>query len=518
MNLDVLLSNAIGQFRDHVALDDGSRRFTFAETGRRLNRLGNALMKLGLAPQERIASLQLNSIETIEVDLTACRFGFVRTLLNWRLEPDDHVYVLNHCGAKVLVFGEAFTAAVDGIRDRLQTVEHFVCVGHPPAWASAYDDLVGRSTEAPPAHTMQLTDLHSIYYTSGTTGQPKGVLLDQRNWLVLTRNHLVDPFKDIGPEDVMLHAAPISHASGACVVPHFVRGARQRILPRFEPGAALAAIEADGVTNTFVAPTMALMMLEHGDHDRTDKSSLRRVFYGGAPMAAEQVRTFMDRWGDVLLQGYGQWEAPQLFTWMSSRQHREALDEGKEHRLASAGVPLSFCRVGVMDDDGRLLPAVAEGEIVTAGDHLMIGYLKNPEATAAERVGEWQRTGDIGRIDPDGFVYLTDRKKDVILTGGGNVYPRQVEEVLYTHPDVLECVALGIPDDRWGEVVHAIVIARPGRTPDADAFLAWARDRLSTDRRPRSVEFVAELPKSNYGKILRRELRERFWQGRKRRI
>ena len=171
-----------------------------------------------------------------------------------------------------------------------------------------------------------------------------------------------------------------------------------------------------------------------------------------------------------------------------------------------------------MDDDGTLLPVGAEGEIVTAGDHLMVGYLDNPEATAAERVGDWQRTGDIGRIDRDGYVYLTDRKKDVILTGGGNVYPRQVEEVLHGHPDVLECVVLGIPDERWGEAVHAMAILRPGRTPEPDAFLAWARERLSTDRRPRSVEFVAELPKSNYGKILRRELRERFWQGRQRRI
>jgi len=522
MNLDVLLSNAVDRHRDRIAVGDARRRFSYAEVDRRLNRLGQALLALGLGRQDRIASLQQNSIETFEVDLAAARFGFVRTLLNWRQTADDHAYVIDHAEAKVLVFGGQFVELVAGLRERLPLVRHYICVadgaGPVPDWAHDYDALLAGAAETPPRYPVGEQDWHSIYYTSGTTGKPKGVVLSQRNWLVLVRNHLVDPFREVTSDDVLLHAAPMSHASGAFLIAHFVRGARQFIVPRFDAGEVLAAIERERVTTSFLAPTMILMLLEHPDHAKTDKSSLRNVVYGGAPMAAEHVRTVCREWGYVLSQGYGQWEAPQLMVAMNQAQHRIALEEGKEHRLASAGLPLSFCRIAVMDDEGNLLPTGAEGEIVTAGDHLMVGYLKNPEATAAERVGEWQRSGDVGRIDADGFVYLTDRKKDLIISGGNNIYPRVLEEVLHTHPAVHECIVVGVPDARWGELVHAVVIRRKGAELEADAFLAWCRDRLPGDKRPRSVEFVDELPKSNYGKILRREVRARYWSGRGRSI
>jgi acyl-CoA synthetase (AMP-forming)/AMP-acid ligase II len=236
-------------------------------------------------------------------------------------------------------------------------------------------------------------------------------------------------------------------------------------------------------------------------------------------MAVEHVKETMRLWGPVLVQGYGQWEAPQIVTVLDQAQHREAIENpALTHRLASAGLPLSFVRIAIMDDAGTLLPPGEDGEVVTAGDHLMVGYLDNPEATQAERHGIWQRTGDIGRMDADGFVYLTDRKKDLIITGGSNVYPREIEEVLYTHPGVLEALAIGVPDEKWGERVHALLVPRPGHAIDEEAFLAWCRDRLGTDKRPRSVELVADLPKSAYGKILRRDVRQRYWHGRERRI
>jgi len=321
----------------------------------------------------------------------------------------------------------------------------------------------------------------------------------------------VDTYARTDPSDVLLHAAPMSHASGALIMAHLVRGAAQRVLRRFEPEVALDAFERDRASTLWLAPTMLIMLLEHPSLGRRDLSSLRSVRYGGAPMAGERVKEAVRRLGPVLCSGWGQWEAPQQCTWFSQADIGEALEQGRPERLLSVGRSITFGDVGIADEDGRLLGPDAEGEVVVAGDHLMVGYLGQPEQTAALRFGAWQRTGDIGRIDRDGFVYLTDRKNDLIITGGSNVYPRDVEEVLFAHPAVREAVAVGVPDPRWGETVHAVVVLRAGAQGDAEGVLAWCRDRLASYKRPRSVEFVDELPKNAYGKILRREVRQRFW-------
>lgn len=519
MNLDVLIGNAIGRFRDRIAIEDDARCRTFHEVGERTSRLGHALSRLGLTKGSRIASLQYNSIETLELDLMSARYGYVRTLLNARYAPADIEYSVNHCKAEVLIFGEAFADTVAGLRELLPNVRHYVCVGEPcPSWALRYEDVVESGEPAAPAYEVAETDWHSIYYTSGSTGRPKGVVLSQRNWLVVVRNHLVGPFKNAKESDVLLHSAPMSHASGALGLTHFVLGARQRVLPKFDAARVLALIESEKVTTAFLAPTMIHMLMNHPEHDRRDKTSLHTVVYGGAPMPVEHLKKAIESWGFVFVQGYGQWEAPQLVTFLDQEQHRVAVTQGREHRLASAGRPILFCRVAIMDDEGRLLAPGEEGEIVTSGDHQMVGYLDNPEATAADRHGSWQRSGDIGRIDEDGFVYITDRKKELIITGGSNVYPREIEETLHRHPLVHEAVVVGIPSEKWGEQVHALVVPKPGAAFDDDAFLAWCRDQLSTDKRPRSVERLSELPKSPYGKILRRELRQRYWEGSSRRI
>jgi acyl-CoA synthetase (AMP-forming)/AMP-acid ligase II len=508
MNLDLLITNAVTRFSDRVAIEDGRIARTYTQLDERMNALGNALLSAGVRPGGRVASLQYNSIETLEIELMASRFGIVRTLLNARYAFSDFEYAINHCGASVLFFSAEFTDLVEKLRPRLPTVELFVCIGDAPSWASSYEELIQRSSILPPQYEVSGDAWHSIYYTSGSTGRPKGVVLSQNNWVVLIRNHLVGPFSTACRDDVVLHAAPMSHASGALALSHLLRGARQITMPRFSAGETIEAIDRYGVTTTFLAPTMINMLLQHEDHKNASMASLKSVVYGAAPMIVEHLREVLSKWGPVLIQGYGQWEAPQLFTYLSQ----------DEHRLSSAGRAIDFCGVGVMDDEGKLLPTGSTGEVVTCGDHLMVGYLDNEGATAEIRVGKWQRTGDIGHVDKDGFLYLTDRKKDVIITGGSNVYPREIEEVIHTHPDILEAVAIGIPDEKWGECVHAIVVSKVGRTLDPDQFLAWCKDNLGPDRRPRSIEQLATLPKTPYGKIMRRELREAYWQDRQRKI
>ncbi len=519
MNLNVLFENAVSKFRDRVAFQDAARSMSFAEIDRRTRGLGSSLLVLGLGKGSRIASLQYNSIETFEVDATAARFGFVRTLLNARYGLDDFEHALNHSGACALLFEASFAGTVEKLRARLPNVHHYICIGDDnPAWSMRYEELVGTAEGDGPPYEVVDTDWHSIYYTSGSTGRPKGVVLSQRNWLVVIRNHLAGPFRRASADDVLLHAAPMSHASGAMGLTHFMVGARQIVMPRFDALEALRLIECEKVTTTFLAPTMIQMLLQHPEHGRHDKSSLHTVVYGGAPMPVEHLKEALREWGAVFVQGYGQWEAPQLVSYLDQEQHRVALDQGLEHRLASAGTPVLFCAVAIMDDEGNLLPAGNEGEIVTSGDHQMVGYLDNPEATAADRHGIWQRSGDVGKLDADGFLYITDRKKELIITGGSNVYPREIEETLHAHPDVQEAIVIGIPSERWGEQVHALVVTRSQAGFDDAAFLEWCRERLGTDKRPRSVERVDELPKSAYGKILRREIRERYWAGASRRI
>jgi acyl-CoA synthetase (AMP-forming)/AMP-acid ligase II len=517
MNLGFLFDQAARRWGDRIALSDGSRRVSYAALDSRTLRLGQALLDLGLRKGDRIASLQYNTVEAIEIDVMAARFGFVRTLLNARSDLASHVHVLNDCGAKVLFVGPEFAQQIGEARTQLPTVENFIAIGHANSWADEYESLIARSAGKRPDYDVTPQDWHSIYYTSGSTGKPKGVVLDQRNWLVLVRNHLTDLFSQARETDVVLHAAPLSHGSGAFIWAHLVRGARHHVMRRFNAEEALETIHREGVTTSFLAPTMVIKLLDADPHDRARQSRLHSVVYGGAPMPAERVAEALRRGGPVFAQRDGQWEAPQYFTWLSQRAHEEALRDGDLQRLGSAGVPAAFARVAVMDEAGRLLPPCESGEIVTAGDHLMVGYLNRPEETARIRAGVWQRTGDIGHVDAQGFCHLVDRKNDVIVTGGSNVYPREIEEILYTHPDVKEALAFGVPDAVWGEKVHALVVPRTA-SPASDAFLEWCALRLAADKRPPSVEFVADLPKSDYGKILRREVRARYWQGRSRLI
>ena len=518
MNLGYLLANAVARFSHHTAAFDESRELTFLQLDERTNRLGTGLASLGVRHQDRVASLQYNGIETLEFDVMAAKFGLVRSFLNARSSVSEQIDALNLVRAKALVFGAEFIDQVAQIREAVPSLRTLVCVGGAAAWADEYEALLGRSrADAPPDEVTQ-ADWHSIYFTSGTTGKPKGIVLSQQNWLAVVRNHLIDTYASTDTSDVLLHAAPMSHASGSLIFAHLARGARQTFVKRFDPAAVLDKFGRDRITSLWLAPTMWAKMVELMGNADADLSSLRCIRFGGAPISAQRLRDSVERWGPIFCTGWGQWEAPQQCTVFTQSEVGAAVATRNYGRLASAGLPMTFCKVGIADSEGHLLPAGGEGEVVVAGDHLMVGYLDDPQATAALRIGPWQRTGDIGHMDAQGFLYLTDRKRDIILSGGSNIFPRHIEEVLYSHPAVLEAIAVGVPDETWGETVHAVVVVREGAPADGDALLAWCREKLPSAKRPRSVEFVADLPKNTYGKILRREVRARYWADRDRTI
>jgi acyl-CoA synthetase (AMP-forming)/AMP-acid ligase II len=518
LNLGYVFCNAVSRFADRVAVSDATRGFSFIELGGRVNRLGNALDRLGVRRGERIASLQHNSIEMLEVDVTAACFGYVRTLLNARGNAADHRHALQLTAAKALIFGAEFAGQIAGLRSELPLIEHYICVGDGPAWALDYTQLLSEATPLPPQDEVGEDDWHSIYLTSGTTGKPKGVVLSQRNWLAVVRNHLVDTYQGTGPEDVLLHTAPMSHASGSLAFAHLVRGARQHIVDGFDAAATLELFKRERITTVWLAPTMLIRLLDHEDAQPRDLSALKSVRYGGAPMPAERVREAVARWGAIFCTGWGQWEAPQQCTFHTQAQIGAAAARGDLKRLASVGRPMTFSRVAIIDEEGHELPAGETGEVAVAGDHVMVGYLEQPDETAALRTGPWQRTGDVGSFDEEVFLYLSDRKRDVIISGGSNIYPREIEEIVHAHPAVQEALVVGIPDREWGEAVHVLVVPRPGYTLEPTTFLAWCRERLPGYKRPRSCETALELPKNAYGKVMRREIRDRYWAGQDRKI
>ena len=508
MSLSVLMDNAVRKHGDRIAFEDDSRTLTYRAFQERTNRLGQALLGLGVKPGETIAALMHNAIELVEFDIAAMRFGFVRTMVNVRAPMSDHEYCMNFATARALVFEAAMLDHVDELRDRLAHVDVFICVGGHADWALNYEDLLKKARDQAPEAAPAQSDLHSIYFTSGTTGRPKGVLLTQANWTNIVDTHLLDLNPRIGRDDVGLLCAPITHATGSLAIPHLARGARLKILNHFEPEQVAEICTTRNITSSFMAPTMIQLLMQHMPKGAREKLSFHTLLYGGASFPVDRLEGALEMFGPVMAQAYGQWEAPVAFSVLQPEDHVDALESGNTRPLFSGGRAVTFAEIAIMDEEGMLLPAGETGEIVTAGPHLMVGYLNNEEATREIREGRWQRTGDVGEIDDQGFVYITDRKKDMIVTGGNNVYPRQIEEVLYQNSEIEEACVVGLPDSLWGETVHLVAVRRPGSELTEESLVEWARERLPTDRRLRSVEFVEELPKSHYGKILRRDVRD----------
>jgi len=479
-----LIRRSARQFGAADCLVEGERRVSFAEFDALTDRLGNALLARGLAPGDRVAVLMPNGIDGVVVYYALAKAGLVRVPLNVRETPHEHGYKIDDSQARLLV--HAGTAPAD--------TELMIEAGELPgilAAASTAPCAVVRDPEAP----------FRLAYTGGTTGRPKAVVLTTRSELAEVANFLVDLLPNLHPGSVMLHAAPITHGSGAFFLPHLVKGAPSVVLEKFSPAGFLAAAERHGATSTFMVPTMIAMLLEE-PATADCKLALERLCYGGAPIAGSVLQRGLDTLGPVFAQLYGQAEAPLAITCLQPHEHTPA-------RLASAGKAYTFVEVDVRDETGASLPPGAEGEVLTRGPHTMSGYWRRPEATAETIEPDgWLHTGDLGRWDDEGFLYLLDRRHDVIISGGFNVYPREVEDALLAHPAVVAAAVVGLADDKWGERVAAAVVVRAPVEPDT--LVAHCADRLAGFKRPRTIEIWPDLPTSPVGKSLRREVRDRM--------
>lgn len=520
MNVGKLLTKSAQTYPDKLAIAHGAKRLNYAQFNARSNRMANALYKLGLKQGDNVALLQYNYPEMLESMFACFKAGCGAVPINWRLHPKEFAFIMDHSEAKAAVLSPEFNEAILEVRDRIPNVRSLITLGHAEGELLDYEALLSRESNYFEDTVVHPDDLAWLFYTSGTTGLPKGAMLTHRNLLAMTMNFYADICPGFGPDDVILHAAPLSHGSGCYALPNVGKGAANIILESksFDPELIFKTIQEYRVTNMFAAPTMIKLMVDSPAVDQYDHSSLKSLNYGGAPMLVEDLKQAMSKLGPCLVQLFGQAESPMTITYLPHQDHVKEGSPEQMKRLSSAGMPRTDVEVKIFDSDENELPPGETGEIVTRSDLVMKGYWRNPEATADTIKNGWLHTGDMGYLDDGGYLFIMDRSKDMIISGGENIYPREIEEVLIKHPAVREVAVIGVPDTKWGEAIKAVVSLNAGESASEEALIHFCRDHIASYKKPKTVDFVNDLPKNNYGKILKRELREKYWQGKDRKV
>jgi len=500
MNLANLLLRAARAESASPALAVGARVvLSYGDLAERAALLAGALRdRFGLAPGDRVALAMKNCADYVALLYGCWHGGLAAVPMNAKLHPDELGYMLEHSGAR-LCFATPDLAAA--LADRAGGLDALIEVDSADYRRLLEGEPVAMTPRGP-------DDLAWLFYTSGTTGRPKGAMLSHRNLMAMALSYFVD-VDPIAPGDSILHAAPMSHGSGLYIVPHVMAGALQ-IIPEsggFDPAELLALCRAHQGVTCFQAPTMVKRLVEQAETGAKGTGNLKTIVYGGGPMYVEDLKRALACLGNVLVQIYGQGESPMTITSLTRADHAARDHPRHAERLASAGRAQSVVAVRVADGEDRDVAAGELGEVLVQGDTVMSGYWRDEAASAETLRGGWLHTGDLGVLDADGYLTLKDRSKDVIISGGANIYPREVEEVLQAHPAVQECAVIGRPHREWGEAIVAFVVARQGATVSEQELDSLCLSRIARFKRPRDYRFVAGLPKNNYGKILKTELR-----------
>ena len=493
------------------------RTISYAEALRGVNRIANALVRSGIQPGERVAILAKNCIEYMLFYFAASKAGAVPVPLNYRLAAPEWRTIVQDAAPKLLLARGDLVRALEPVRAELPSVAHWIALdAASPGWTS-FEDWTRGAAETPPAVEVSADDDLYQMYTSGTTGRPKGAMLTHR--AVNAQLQQISAILPILRGDRYLIVAPVYHAAGGLAAFWTIRqGGTLVIMEDFDPAAVVKVLsEGDISVATLVPAMIQACLVAVPDVASRKYEKLRLVVYGASPIGAETLRRAIDVFGCGFAQGYGMTETTAGATFLMPEEHLRALGD-KPALLLSCGRPLPGCEVRVVDAEGRDVPRGQTGEIWLRGPQLMRGYWNMPEATAEAMAGGWMHTGDAGSLDDEGFLYIQDRVKDMIVSGAENVYPREVENALFEHPCVADVAVIGVPDARWGEVVKALVVLRPGKSATEDELIDFCRTRLAGFKRPRSVEFVSDLPRNPSGKVLKKDLREKYWKGHTRRV
>jgi len=514
------LERAARLYGNGTALIDGDRSVTYEQLSLRVGGLGAALTELGVPPGGRVGVLALNSLAHAECWLGVPAFGRVLVDLNVRLTVEELAFMLEDSATEVLLVDDQRLEIGCALLESCSSLRVLVHEGPVPSrdGALAYEELIARPAASVPG--MGEHDLATISYTGGTTGRPKGVMLSHGNLLANARHNLVATGHR--HEDRFLHIPPMFHVAGTSNI--FAAtwvGATQVILPRFDARAVAETIERERITHAVLVPTMLAMLLDDLEQQPADLSSLRNVQYAASPISPELQRRVLESFSCELAQFYGMTETAPTVSHCTPEDHRRgaAGEEPYRTRLRSMGAPVPGVQVQIRGLDDTELGSGEVGEIWVRGPNVMLGYWKRPQATEAALVDGWYRSGDAAYADQDGYLYMVDRLKDMIISGGENVYSVEVESTLVEHPCVREAAVFGVPDARWGEAVHAVAVVAPGEDLASEDLIAHCRRHIAGYKVPRSIELrTTPLPKSGAGKILKRELREPYWAGHERRV
>jgi long-chain acyl-CoA synthetase len=503
---------------DVVALELDGRSLTFGELHARSSQVAQALRAAGVGPGDRVAFIDKNSAEWFEVSFGLAKLGAVNVSVNWRLAAAEMAQIIDDAQARVVIVGPEFVGHIEKIEPELGAVDTIVAIGGHERWAD-YADWVGAHPADDPGVPGSGDDIAFQLYTSGTTGLPKGVMLSNDNFFQGVAG-IAGQWR-FTPDSVNLAMMPMFHIAGAgWAMIGLYYGCTTVVLRDIDPARILEVIPAHGITNAFMVPAVIQFLLMTPGVESTDFSSLRTLVYGASPITDKVLVQGIETFGCEFIQVYGLTETTGAITQLDGADHDP---ETRPHLLRSCGRPYPWVEMRAVDGDGNDVPTGRVGELWTRSHQNMAGYWNNPTATADAITPEgWFRTGDAGFLDEDGFVYLHDRVKDMIVSGGENVYPAEVENVLARHPAVADVAVIGVPDEKWGEAVKAIVVPAPDAGVDAadleSTLIAFARESLAGYKLPKSVDLAEVLPRNPSGKILKRELREPYWQGTDRRV
>lgn len=513
MNLGQLLRQTARLHPERVGLIHGDAQWTWSELRARVDALVLALRALGMQPGDRLLVQSRNNVAMFESCWAAFTLGAVWVPTNFRLTPPEVAYLGESSGATVMIAESVFAGHVDAVRAASPALQQVITVGAPRDGEHAYEALIAQhlGSIAEPA-VVGHDDPLWFFYTSGTTGKPKAGVLTHGQMSFVVTNHLADLIPGTTEVDCSIAVAPLSHGAGIHMLLNVARGAPTVLMPGegLDPEVFWQLVEQHRVSNLFTVPTIVKMLVEHPAVDHYDHRSLRYVIYAGAPMYRADQKRALEKLGKVLVQYFGLGEVTGCITVLPREMH-SADDEDPNAHIGSCGRPRTGMEVAILDADLRPLATGEVGEICVRGPAVFAGYHDNPEATAKALRGGWFHTGDLGRLDERGLLYITGRESDMYISGGSNVYPREVEEVILTHPAVAEVAVLGMPDEKWGEVGVAVIVTQPGAPAlSAQDILAHLEGRCARYRWPRHCFFWDALPKSGYGKVVKKDIREQL--------
>lgn len=509
LTLNEMYNKALPLYGDKTAIEFSGEKTSYEQLNRQANRLAHGLIHSGLEVEDPVALLMSNCAEYIISDIAIMKAGLVKVPLNDMLREKDILYMLQDSKAKAVIVGPNFYPIISKIRSVLPSLQVIVGLSERvPEGFIRWDTFLTGVPDTNPVVDIKPSQMATLAYSGGTTGQPKGIVQTQQNLVMNMFNHLLE--LELTERDKILLSSPLPHAAGKMFQAGLLKGSTHLITERFDAVNALELIEQERITTTLMVPTMLYRLFDAIEQHDFDISSVQTIVYVASPMTEKQLKRGLGIFGPVFLQLYGQSEAPNLITRLTKVEH--SLDSDKVHRLRSCGRATMMSEVKILNAEGQTVPPHEQGEIVVKSPYVMERYHNLPEKTAETIIDGWLHTGDIGKMDEDGYVYLLDRKNDMIITGGMNVYSAEVENVIQQCPGVSQVAVIGVPHDDWGEQVVAHVIPTANANLSTESISRFCEEHLSKYKRPKQIKLVAELPLTQYGKLDKKMLRKSYWR------